>query len=159
MYQYKKPPTHSNLALLVIGLNYGTLGAFSPHTLTQIKIWAHSANIPTSYLLIDTPHAYIWTSWNFHFLMVGSNFEMKIHPAECQKFCEKKLYSISYIWKATKSGSAPIFWWFQLFSPLPTSNELYFRTKNLYSWFSPILLDKIDFFYKIECACIVFCYM
>ena len=34
-----------------------------------------------------------------------------------------------------------------------------FEDKNLNSWFSPILLDKIGFFYITECACILFCYM
>ena len=36
--------------------------AFSQDTLTQIKILAHSANIPVSGFLIDNPHAYVWTS-------------------------------------------------------------------------------------------------
>ena len=53
--------------------------------------------------------------------MGGSNFEVKIHPANCQRCCEKKLYTISYIQKATKSGSAPFIFLFQLISPLPTS--------------------------------------
>ena len=101
--------------------------AFSPDTLTQINIWTHTAKISASCLWIDTPHAYVRMSWNFLFLMGGSNFELKIHPADCQKFCEKKLYSISYIWKATKSGSAPIFWRFQLVSPLPNAYTYQWR--------------------------------
>ena len=44
---------------------------------------------------------------------------MKIHPANCQKCCGKKLYTISYIQNAIKSGSAPFIFGFQLISPLP----------------------------------------
>ena len=33
--------------------------------------------------------------------------------------------------------------------------ELYFKTKNLCSWFSQILLDKIDFFCKTEWSCMM----
>ena len=51
--------------------------------------------------------------------MGGSNFEVKIHPANCQKCCEKKLNIISFIQKAIKSGSAPFIFGIQLISPLP----------------------------------------
>ena len=56
---------------------------------TKLKSGAHSANIPASCVWIDAPHAYVWTSWNFHFLMGGSNFEVKIHPANCQNVVKK----------------------------------------------------------------------
>jgi hypothetical protein len=77
------------LALLLRGPNLGAFLAFPTDTLTQIKIWAHSANIPASCVWIDTPYAYVWTTWNFHFIMGGSNFEVKINRANCQKCCEK----------------------------------------------------------------------
>ena len=54
--------------------------------------------------------------------MGGSNFEVKIHPANCQNCCEKKLYTISYIQNATKSGSAPFTFGCQLISPLPNGH-------------------------------------
>ena len=54
----EKAPNVPFLALLLKGPNLGAFWAFSTDTLTQIKIWAHSANIPASYLWINTPH--VW---------------------------------------------------------------------------------------------------
>ena len=108
-------------------------GAFSTDTLIQMQIWAHSANTPASCLWIDTPHAYGWTSWNFHFLMGGSNFQLKIHPGDGKNFCKFFSYSISYLWKATKSGSAQIFWLFQLVSPQPRVHRLHWQVQYAFS--------------------------
>ena len=56
--------------------------ATSPDTLTQIDFWVHSANIPGHCLWIDTPHAYVWATWNFHFLMGGPRFEVNFPPSK-----------------------------------------------------------------------------
>ena len=56
--------------------------------------------------------------------MGGSNFEVKSHPANCQKCCENYLYTISYIQRATKSGSAPFILGFQPISPLPIGQSV-----------------------------------
>ena len=40
----------------------GTSGPFYQDTLAQNKIYAQAANIPVSFLWIDSPHAYVWTS-------------------------------------------------------------------------------------------------
>ena len=56
----------------------------------------------------------------FTFWWEGKILKWKSTQLTVKNFVKKKLYSISYIWKATKSGSAPIFWRFHLVSPLPT---------------------------------------
>ena len=56
-------------------------------------------------------------------LMRGSNLEVKIHPANCQKYCEK-MYTISNVQKATKSVFAPFIFGFQLISTLPYAESL-----------------------------------
>ena len=88
-YLEKNPPMYLHLALLLEGPNLGLFRAFSTDTLTQIRIWAQSANIPASRLWIDTPYEYDWTPWNCLFLMGGPNFEGRIHPANSQKCFEK----------------------------------------------------------------------
>ena len=60
----------------------GPSAATTPDTLTQIEIWVHTANIPGLCLWIDTPHAYVWATWNFHFLMGGPRFEIHFPPAK-----------------------------------------------------------------------------
>ena len=49
-----------DLALFLKVSNLTALGAVSPDTFTQIKIWAHSANIPDSFLWIDTLMVMFW---------------------------------------------------------------------------------------------------
>jgi hypothetical protein len=51
--------------------------------------------------------------------MGGSNFEVKIHPGNCQKCCEKNGIPFLRYKKTIKSGSAPFIFGFQLISPLP----------------------------------------
>ena len=41
------------------------LGSLYQDKLTQMKIWAQSANIAGHCLWIDTPHAYVWTTYFF----------------------------------------------------------------------------------------------
>ena len=56
----------------------------------------------------------------FTFWWEGKILKWKSTQLTVKNFVKKKLYSISYIRKATKSGSAPIFWRFHLVLPLPT---------------------------------------
>ena len=46
---------------LKVHFEIGPSGALSQNTLTELKIWAHNANIPVHCLWIDTPCAYVWT--------------------------------------------------------------------------------------------------
>ena len=81
-----------------------------------------------------TPHMPMFGCPEILLLMGGSTFEVKIHPADSQKVLWTNLYFISYIWKATKSGSAPIFWRFQLVSPLPVHSVRVSRGRVCGSW-------------------------
>ena len=71
-------------------------GALSQDTLTQIKIWVQSANIAGHCLWIDTPQAYVWLTWNFHFSMGGSRFEVDFLTAKIfwNPFLAKYIISI-----------------------------------------------------------------
>ena len=73
----RKSPQASNLVLF---LKVPNLNARDP--LTKFKILAQSANIPVSCLWIDTSHAYVLTSWNFHFSRVGPRFEVNFLAAK-----------------------------------------------------------------------------
>ena len=73
-FHVKKPLEHKNLVLWEKRAKLGGSGAF---LLTQIKMWAQSANIPVSCLWIHTPHAYVWPHLEVNFLTAktfGSKF-------------------------------------------------------------------------------------
>ena len=80
-------------------------GATSPDTLTQIVFWVLSANIPGHCLWIDTPHVYVWASWNFHFSMGGPRFQVSFPPSKIswKPFWDK--YPISIYKMAAKNAS------------------------------------------------------
>ena len=113
----KKQPTNLNLALFFKVLNLNALWAFSPDTLTQIKIWAHSGNIPHSCLWLDTLYGYVRMSWNFHFF----NWKVKF-PANCKKKIVEKRLHFFYI-KGIQIRFYPICFLFQLISPKPTVHQ------------------------------------
>ena len=104
-----------------------------------MKIWAHSANIPASCLWIGTPQAYVWTSWNFPFLMGGSYFEVKIHTANWQKCCGKKIINQFLYTKGNQIRFCPIYFW------IPTDFTIaysiwciYLKYKSIYPLFDCI---------------------
>ena len=76
---WRSSPKRANLKVY---FDICPLWASSPDTLTQIDFWVHSANIPGHCLWINTPHAYVWATWNFHFLMGGPRFEVNFPPSK-----------------------------------------------------------------------------
>ena len=70
---WRSGPQRANF---IVHFEIGPLWATYPDTLTQIEMWVHIANIPGHCLWIDTPHAYVWAVWNFHFLICWPHFEV-----------------------------------------------------------------------------------
>ena len=63
-------------------LKFALLGLLLQIHSPQMDFWVHSANITGYCLWIDTPHAYVWATWNFHFLMGGPRFEVNLPPSK-----------------------------------------------------------------------------
>ena len=103
------------------------LGATSPDMLTKIEIWVHSANIPGHCLWIDTPHAYVLATWNFHFLMGGPRFEVNFPPSKIvwKAFLAKYPKSINKM--AAKNASRFLKSLFLTFLTRPTLQSTPFR--------------------------------
>ena len=83
-----------------------------PDMLTQIEIRLHSANIPGHCVWIDTPHAYVWMTWNFHFLMGRTCFEINFPPAKIlwNPFLAKYPISLHKIAAKNASGFLKTLW-------------------------------------------------
>ena len=76
-----------------------------------------------------------------------SRFGTKISPNELIFHAQiEEKYSSTLFYK--KNQFNQVYWETIEFEDFCPYNELYFKTNDLYSWFYPILLNKIYFFYK-----------
>ena len=76
---WKSGPKRANLK---VHIQICPFGATSLEPATYIQIWVHSTKIPDHCLWLGTPHANVWATCNFNFLMGGPRFEINFPPAK-----------------------------------------------------------------------------